>query len=226
MYHPTVAHRIIYGVVVIFQPGILVSNCLKGILQDGCSRSGTHVVAKRCKAQTGKTRIPGSCNEYAQGASRCPAKARMYSFTRSNSEPADMTASKYPPSCITFAICMHVRDSLLIALYPKSMITLTRPEGRFDYKRSHCRACLNKACNFFIHTNNKAPIVGSMRVCNPDCSSVGIHGSDTAPRPSRFGEIVSDLPSSVATARLFRVRERSFGKSSRLTAAASPRVHA
>jgi hypothetical protein len=34
--------------------------------------------------------------------------------------------------------------------------------------------------------------IGAMRVCNPDCAPLGIHGGAAAPTPSGFAEIVSD----------------------------------
>jgi hypothetical protein len=44
----------------------------------------------------------------------------------------------------------------------------------------------------FVGVHNEALSVAAMRVCNPDCSPVGINGWDPAQAESGFAEIVSD----------------------------------
>ena len=52
-----------------------------------------------------------------------------------------------------------------------------------------------KSCQLFISVNNEALSVAAMCVGNPDYSSAGTHGCNTAPTPSGFAEIVSyDFP--------------------------------
>jgi hypothetical protein len=50
----------------------------------------------------------------------------------------------------------------------------------------------------FICKHNKMLSVGTMRVCNPERSPVGINRRDIAPTPSGFAEIVSDYFPSIS----------------------------
>ncbi len=59
-------------------------------------------------------------------------------------------------------------------------------------KRGNRRFKFQKRGQLFIRVHNEAFSVIAMRVSNPDCSSVRIHGCDAAPTPTGFAEIVGD----------------------------------
>ncbi|PYJ28202.1 MAG: hypothetical protein DME89_06930 [Verrucomicrobia bacterium] len=57
------------------------------------------------------------------------------------------------------------------------------PNHRFQF---------DKRRRYFIRTHNVTLSVVAMRVSNPNCSSFGINGRDTAPTPTGFAKSVCD----------------------------------
>jgi hypothetical protein len=54
------------------------------------------------------------------------------------------------------------------------------------------RLKFDKRRQLFIRTHNETLTVATMRVRNPDCSPVEVHGCNAAPTPTGFAEMVSD----------------------------------